>query len=88
MTRDTLATVPWWVFLAGIAGTIFVGAGALVVPATGALLFFVCVVAGQLLSALLMDHFGAFDLAVRAISYQRIAGLGLVLLGAVLVARG
>jgi transporter family-2 protein len=88
MSRASLATVPWWVYLAGIAGMVFVAGGTIIAPVTGALVFFVCIVAGQLIGALLADHFGAFGLAVREISLVRLAGLALVILGALLVQRG
>ena len=87
-SRQTLATVPWWVFLAGAFGAVFVAAGVIVAPVTGALVFFVCVIAGQLIGSSLADHFGAFGLAVREVSAMRFAGIGLVVVGAVLVGRG
>ncbi|MBJ3775455.1 DMT family transporter [Acuticoccus mangrovi] len=88
MTRTTLTAVPWWVYLAGTVGAIFVAGGVVIAPVTGALLFFVCVVAGQLLGAMLADHIGAFGLEIRTISPMRILGLALVLGGALLVQRG
>jgi bacterial/archaeal transporter family-2 protein len=88
LSRGTLAAVPWWVYLAGTVGLIFVAGGIVIAPVTGALLFFVCVVGGQLLGATLADHLGAFGLQVRPVSPQRIAGLALVLAGAILVQRG
>jgi transporter family-2 protein len=88
ISRATLAGVPWWVYLAGTVGAIFVAGGVVIAPVTGALVFFVCVIAGQLLGAMIVDHFGAFQLAVRPISLLRLFGLALVLLGAVLVQRG
>lgn len=83
-----LTAVPWWVYLAGVFGAIFVSAGVVIAPVTGALVFFVCIVAGQLLGSMLADHFGAFGLAVREISPARVAGILLVILGAILVSRG
>ncbi len=59
-----------------------------VAPVTGALPFFILVVAGQLLGAMAMDHWGAFGLSVREVSPLRVLGFGLVLAGAVLVLRG
>ncbi len=81
-------TVPWWVYFAGVVGAIFVGAGVVIAPVTGALVFFVCVIAGQLVGSTLADHFGAFGLAVREATPLRLAGLALVLGGAVMVTRG
>lgn len=87
-SRAALATVPWWVFLAGLIGTAFVAGALVIAPVTGALLFFVCVVAGQMLGATVADHFGLFGVLVRPISLARVAGLALVIGGAVLVQRG
>ena len=87
-SRASLSAVPWWIYLAGFIGTAFVAGGVLIAPVTGALLFFLCAIAGQLLGATLADHFGAFGLEVRPISLERLAGLALVLAGVVLVRRG
>lgn len=87
ISRGTLTAVPWWVYLSGTIGAVFVAAGAAIAPVTGALAFFVCIIAGQLLGSVLADHFGAFGLEVRALSLQRLAGLALVVGGAVLVSR-
>lgn len=88
MTRETLSTVPWWVFSAGLVGLVFVLVGVTAAPVTGALVFIVCVITGQLLGALVTDHFGLFGVAVRHVSAARLVGLALVLAGAVLVQRG
>lgn len=88
ITAAALGGVPWWVYFAGVVGALYVVAGVVVAPVTGALLFFVCVVAGQLLGAMLLDHWGAFGLRARAISGLRLGGFALVLAGALLVLRG
>ena len=51
-------------------------------------MFFVCIVAGQLIGSTIADHYGAFGLTVREMSGSRILGISLVLAGAVLVSRG
>ncbi len=88
MSRGALASVPWWVYLAGFVGTIFVAGGVVIAPVTGALLFFACVIAGQLIGATLADHFGLFGVALRPVSPARLAGIALVLGGALLAQRG
>ncbi len=84
----TLAAVPWWAYLGGVVGAVFVGSGVVLAPVTGALVFFVCIVAGQLVGSTIIDHYGAFGLAVREISWSRLLGIFLVLAGAVLVSKG
>lgn len=88
ISRATLGALPWWVFLSGLIGTAFVAGGALIAPVTGALVFVACVVGGQLLGAMLADHFGLFGMAVRAASPLRLCGLALVVSGALLALRG
>lgn len=88
LSAAALRSVPWWVYLAGVVGAIFVASGVVIAPVTGALLFFVCIVGGQMLGAIIADHFGAFGLQVRPVSVQRLLGLALVLAGALLVHRG
>jgi transporter family-2 protein len=87
ISRRTLTAVPWWAYLGGVFGAIFVASGVVIAPVTGALVFFVCIVAGQLLGSMLADHFGAFGLQVREISLPRVIGLAMVLAGAILVSR-
>jgi transporter family-2 protein len=88
MTRANLGSVPWWVYCAGFVGTVFVAGGVVIAPVTGAQLFFISVIAGQLIGATLADHFGLFGLDLRPLSLERLLGLALVLGGALLVQRG
>lgn len=82
------APVPWWVYLAGMVGTAFVFGAIQIAPVIGAAAFFVCVVAGQLIGATFADHVGLLGLTPHPVSAGKIAGLALVLAGAVLVQRG
>lgn len=77
--------LPWWVVLGGIVGVMFVAGGVMVAPVLGVALFFVCVVAGQLVGSTLADQFGAFGMAEKPVNAMKLVGLGLVLLGAALV---
>ncbi|MEM1047702.1 MAG: DMT family transporter [Pseudomonadota bacterium] len=82
---SAIIALPWWVVLGGAAGAFFVAGGILVAPQIGVALFIVCVIAGQLVGAAVADHFGAFGVAERALSWPRLIGIGLVLSGVALV---
>ena len=93
LTRTTpsvemLRSLPWWIGLGGLIGVLVVGGGVAIVPVTGVALFFVCLIAGQLLASVLIDHYGAFSLPVREISWPRLAGVGLTFAGVFLVRFG
>lgn len=85
---DNLTALPWWSVLAGVIGAIFVAGGAMLVPLTGAALFFVCLIAGQLIGAVFADLVGTFGLEPREISLQKLAGVVLAFAGAALVRWG
>jgi transporter family-2 protein len=87
ISRATLGAVPWWIFLSGLIGTFFVAGGVVIAPVTGGLVFVACVVAGQLVGATLVDHYGLFGIAVRVVTPLRLLGLALVFVGAVLALR-
>ena len=77
--------LPWWVIIGGIVGVVFVAGSIMVAPVLGVALFFVCVVAGQLIGSTLIDQFGVFGLMVKPINTMKLIGIGLVLIGAALV---
>ena len=77
--------LPWWVVIGGAVGAIFVAGSIVTAPLLGVALFFVCMVAGQLIGSTIIDQIGAFGLEVKPINTMKIVGLGLVILGAGLV---
>ena len=80
-----IRALPWWVVIGGMVGVVFVVGGVMVAPVLGVALFFVCVVAGQLLGSTLADQFGAFGMQVKPVNMMKLLGLALVIAGAALV---
>jgi transporter family-2 protein len=76
------------VVIGGVVGVVFVAGGVVVAPVLGVALFFVCVVAGQLLGSIVADQLGAFGMQVKPLNPTKLLGLGLVLAGAALVHKG
>ena len=79
--------VPAWAWLGGILGGTYVVLSVLSVDKIGAATFTGCVVAGQILAALVIDHFGWLHVPQHPISAGRIAGIVLLGLGVYLVKR-
>jgi transporter family-2 protein len=78
-----LRETQWWNWIGGPLGAVIVLAGAALVSELGAALFIALVVAGQLLTSLLLDHFALLGLAEQPITPGRVLGAGLVLAGVV-----
>ena len=83
-TLQTAGTAPWWAWVGGALGAVYVWAAAWSVGTLGVLTMVAALIFGQLAAALALDAIGAFGLAVREISWTRIAAVGFVALGLVL----
>ncbi|WP_406855851.1 DMT family transporter [Alsobacter sp. KACC 23698] len=85
-SAEQWSRVPLWLFVVGGAlGAVYVCANIVLVPRLGAATLIAFAIAGQLIAALLLDQFGLLGLAMREISLGRVAGVALVLVGAVMV---
>jgi bacterial/archaeal transporter family-2 protein len=80
-----LAHMPWWMWLGGICGLFVVSANILAAPRIGAALLVTLAIAGQLATALVLDHYGAFGFPVHHISFARLVGAALLLAGVLLI---
>jgi transporter family-2 protein len=69
----------------GILGAVYVGGAAAVTPKLGAGGFLVCVVAGQMVVAMAVDHLGLMGIAPKPVNLLRLAGVALILGGVLLV---
>ncbi|GAB1617875.1 MULTISPECIES: DMT family transporter [Pseudomonas] len=76
---------PWWLWIGGVLGALYVAGAAALTPKLGAAGFLVLVVAGQILTAVIADHFGVMGLGGKPVSLARVAGVVLILCGVFLV---
>lgn len=81
-----IAQTSWWMWIGGCLGTIYVWSTIFATPKIGAALALGLTIAGQMIAALFLDHYGALGLAKYPASLERIAGVVLVILGVSLVA--
>ncbi len=79
---------PWWVWFGGAMGAVFVTSSATLAPRIGALMLTVLLMAGQLVAAIGVDHFGIVGFPQRAVSVWRVAGILVVIIGVAMVYKG
>ena len=82
---ETVLNAPWWVWLGGIFGAMFVAGAIVLGPRLGMALFFTCVVFGQVSISLLIDRFGWFEIPMRELNFTRILGTLMVIGGILLI---
>ncbi len=85
---SAVQSIPWYAWTGGLLGAFFVVTTTLTVPLLGATLLLALLLFGQLGAGLALDHFAVLTDVARPMSMQKLAGLGLLLLGVVLIARG
>ena len=78
---------PWWAYLGGLFGAVFVVATLVASPRIGVTSTFVAAIAGQIILAALIDRFGWFGVSAIALSWERVLALGLILVSLVLLLR-
>jgi transporter family-2 protein len=81
------AALPWYAWLGGLYGAIFVAVAAYAAPRIGLASLITIGIAGQIAMALWLDQLGALGLPREPINLGRIAGALLVIAGVVLVRR-
>lgn len=72
----------WWMFLGGALGAVFVTVALYLVPYLGVATMIALFIAGQLISAALLEHFGIMAVAPNPITTPKIIGLVLLAAGA------
>ena len=83
-----LTQTSWWMWIGGCLGTFYVWSTIFATPKIGAALALALTIAGQMIAALFLDHYGAIGLTKYTASPIRIAGVVFVVLGVSLVASG
>ena len=74
-------------WIGGLLGAFFVTATIILLPRIGVAMTISLIVAGQMITALIMDHFGLLGVEVRSMSLLRVVGVLLISLGVVLIRR-
>lgn len=77
----------WWMYTGGLFGVLLVGISMVAVAKLGAGLLTALIVAGQLIIAVLADHYGWFGLKQQPVDLWRVLGILMLLGGAWLIQR-
>jgi transporter family-2 protein len=85
--RSTLALVPWWAWLGGVLGAFYVASSTVVAAELGTASLLGLALAGQLATALVIDHFGWLGMPEHPLTWVRAAGVVLLGCGVWLITR-
>jgi transporter family-2 protein len=80
-----LLTAPWWIWTGGLLGAFYVLVSIIVIPRLGAATTVACVLAGQVVASIVIDHFGLLQVTVNHVTIPRLIGALLIIVGVILV---
>jgi transporter family-2 protein len=81
----TAISQPWWIWIGGVCGLIFLTLNIVLLPRIGASATVILPLVGQVLGGVVIDLLGAFDTTPRPLTLLRAVGAVLVVAGAVTV---
>ncbi|MDD9150237.1 MULTISPECIES: DMT family transporter [unclassified Sporolactobacillus] len=79
--KEIISKSPKWIWIGGLLGAIFVSANIFLLPVVGAALTVVLTFCGQMVIALIIDHFGWFHVPKRRVNVMRVVGMILMVAG-------
>ncbi len=82
-----LGELSWWHFLGGILGVAFISIVVVSMPKIGVVSIMVAALAGQLITAMMIDHFGWIGVVRQPITAARLLALPLLAVAVWLVQR-
>jgi len=85
---DGVTVMPWWGWLGGVAGAIYVTTVFTAIPVIGAAAAVGLTVAGQQVASVFVDRHGWFRLPRRPVSALRLAGVAVLLAGVAVIKLG
>ncbi len=77
----------WWHWTGGLLGAAYVGLTVILAPRLGAATLVAAIVAGQMLTSLVLDQYGLAGFPIHPINGARLAGALLIIAGVVLIQR-
>jgi len=80
-----LGRMPAWAWVGGIVGALFIVVSIVLTPRLGTAVTLATITVGQLVAALLLDHYGWLGSPVIRLSLPRVLGAACLLLGIVLM---
>jgi len=81
------AAVPAWAWFGGLLGAAYVASTTVLGPRLGAAALLALTLAGQMVAALLVDHYGVIGFPQSPVTPTRLLGAALLVVGVVLIMR-
>jgi bacterial/archaeal transporter family-2 protein len=85
LSAPAISRTSWMSWTGGIFGAIYIAVSILLLPRLGATIVVALLVLGQMIGAMLFDHFALLGVPENPITLTRVAGAALLIAGVVLI---
>lgn len=85
LTGEQLDTIPWWAYLGGVLGTIALTTNILLFPILGSVQTVIIPIIGQIVTSVLIDHYGWFGTTEKPLTILSCVGIVLLVIGVICV---
>ena len=86
-SSDTFTRVTWWHWIGGLLGATYIYLAIVLAPRLGAATLVAAIVTGQMVTSLILDHFGLIGYPQQSLTPARAFGALLVIGGVLLIQR-
>jgi transporter family-2 protein len=87
ISSSRVVSAPWWLWTGGIFGANYVLVALILAPRLGAATLIGLTVTGQMISSVVLDHFGLVGYPLHPLSAGRLLGAAFLLIGTLLIQR-
>lgn len=87
LSATPLSAIPWWQWTGGLLGAVYIVAAVVLAPRLGAAALIAAIVAGQMMTSLVLDTQGWAGFAQQPLTPARLCGGILVIAGVLLISR-
>lgn len=84
-SATSIKNTSWWMFTGGLLGGFYIFTTIFTSPKIGFANMFSLVICGQIILAVIFDHFGLLSNAVHVITPLRVLGIGFLILGVYII---
>ncbi|HPF06856.1 MAG TPA: DMT family transporter [Spirochaetota bacterium] len=85
---SSFSGAPWWIWIGGVLGAFYVASCVILANKVGAVSMLALILAGQLLTSLVLDHYGLLGYQVQPVTIMKIIGIILIIAGVVFIRMG
>ena len=84
-SAGSFAGAPWWIWTGGIFGAFYVASCVILANKVGAVSMLALIMAGQMITSLVLDHYGLAGYQIQPVNIYKIAGILLIIAGVFLI---